>query len=253
MTALFIGHGSPMTAFSDNQFCKEWGILSRTFPTPSAILVISAHWLSDGTYLTGDGELETIHDFYGFPREFYQYHYPAKGSSYVASEIQMLVPEITIDAERGLDHGAWSLLKNMFPIGNIPVVQLSLSSRLSLKEHLELAARLSPLLGKNILILGSGNVVHNLERVMPEEMDPSYCWARRFEERVKKALIANDTEELLSLPFDLNGGGPQSVPTLEHYLPLLYIYALRQEGEKLSFPIEGIVHGSLSMLSFLYR
>ncbi len=250
MPVLFVGHGSPMNAIEDNEFSKSWKDLSKRIPKPKYIICISAHWLREGTAVTGMNKPKTIHDFYGFPEKLYLVEYKAKGSKDLAQEIKNLVREdsISIDNEGGLDHGTWSILKNMYPNADIPVVQLSLNYQISPQKAYEIGKELKKLREEGVLIIGSGNIVHNL-MVMGDSSKP-YAWAEDFDNEIKNLILKEDHKKLIDytkLPNSI-----KAHPTNDHYLPLLY--ALGAAGEsKASFFTEEIVFGSISMRSVLFE
>lgn len=253
MPTAFIGHGSPMNAINENEFVLGFREIAKQLPPPKAILVISAHWYIKGTRVTGMENPPTIHDFSGFPRELYQMKYPAPGAPDLALEIESLFKnsKIEIDFDWGLDHGAWSVLVHLFPKANIPVLQLSLDRNLSAQGHYDLAKNLSPLRRQGVFILGSGNLVHNLGMVAWDKINlPGYAydWASDANERMKACMVENDHQTLIHYAtqgknFEL------AIPTPEHFLPLLYILALKEENEKLQFFNDRAVGGSLTMTS----
>lgn len=251
MPVLFVGHGSPLNAITDNPFRRAWAALGVALPRPRAILCVSAHWETRGVYVTATPTPETIHDFYGFPKALFDVHYAAPGSAALARRVaELLAPQrVRLDAGRGLDHGAWSVLMPMYPQAEIPVVQLSLDTTQSAAWHRALARRLMPLRDEGVLIVGSGNIVHNLPLYDFHDATP-FDWAIRFTERVKQELVAQD------LPALTNWGSQDTdaqlaVPTAEHYLPLLYTAALRREGDTLQF-LTDVVQGSMGMTSVLW-
>jgi 4,5-DOPA dioxygenase extradiol len=252
LPALFIGHGNPMNALDDNADSQAWRALAAELPRPRAILAISAHWVTAGIAVTAMAQPETIHDFYGFPRRLAEFQYPAPGAPELASRVaSLLAPAtVTLDAEWGLDHGAWSVLAHFYPAADIPVIQLSLNGREDASWHLELAKRLQPLRDEGVLILGSGNVVHNLGRMDWNRPDAAHDWAARFNTIVKDALLAGDLAALASwaFPDETMPDARLAVPTPEHYLPLLYIAALRDAGEPLSFFNDWIEYGAIGMV-----
>jgi 4,5-DOPA dioxygenase extradiol len=250
MPVLFIGHGSPMNAIEDNPFAQSWAALGQRLPRPEAILCVSAHWLTEGTAVTAMETPRTIHDFYGFPEQLYQVSYPAPGAPELARQTARLTAElirgtqVRLDEEWGLDHGAWSVLRRMYPRADVPTCQLSLDVRLSPAERYQLAAQLRPLRDQGILIIGSGNVVHNLRDASPGAVP--YDWAVEFDRWVKTQLLAGDHRALI----DYRERSPvarMAHPTADHYWPLLYAIALQDEGEPVSFFSEQIVYGSISM------
>lgn len=251
MPVLFLGHGSPMHAITDTACRREWQRLGEQLPLPQAILCISAHWQTRGIYVTAGERPETIHDFYGFPKALYQVQYPAPGSHELAAHVKQLLrhEQVELEPDRGLDHGAWSVLSAMYPAAQVPVVQLSLDVRREPREHYRLAAKLAPLREEGILVLASGNIVHNLSLWKPGETQP-YAWAQRFDQAVRDLVTAHSHEALV----DYSHLGPearQSVPTPEHYLPLLYVLALADPADSLSF-LNVEVTSAMSMTSVLF-
>jgi 4,5-DOPA dioxygenase extradiol len=254
MPALFVGHGSPMNAIEDNAFSQRWAALGRRLPRPEAILCVSAHWLTEGTAVTAMERPRTIHDFYGFPDELYRVSYPAPGAPDLAWQVVEGIrgAQVQLDEEWGLDHGTWSVLRHMAPQADVPTIQLSLDHSLSPPDHYALARELRPLRERGILIVGSGNAVHNLQR-MSSGAEP-FEWATAFDEWVVDRLLAGDHRALTDYQ-DLFARGPQLAhlahPTPDHYWPLLYAIAVQDEGEPLSFFCEQIVYGSISMRGVL--
>jgi len=252
MPALFVGHGNPMHAIQENDYTRTWKALGRRLPRPAAIVVISAHWYVSGTMVTAMEQPRTIHDFGGFPRELFAVEYPAPGSPSLASRVQFLLAEsvdVLLDHQWGLDHGAWSVLKHLFPNPDIPVVQLSIDESRPALFHYELGKRLAPLRDEGVLILGSGNLIHNLHaygwgRHVPEPFD----WATRFEEKARRLMLEGDHDPLIEYE-SLGQDATLAAPTPEHYLPLLYVLGTQQAADTVSFPVEGVDGGSVSMLS----
>lgn len=250
MPAVFFGHGSPMNAIENNRYTDAWTSFGRRV-RPSAILAISAHWYGPGVAVTADARPRTIHDFGGFPRELGAVQYPAPGDPALAERVASLLAPMTVarDDRWGLDHGTWSVLIHAYPKADVPVVQLSLDVALAPHEHVELARRLAPLRDEGVLIFGSGNVVHNLHAyAWGREPAPPFAWASRFQERVKELLTGDDLASLAAYA-SLGDDALLSIPTPEHYLPLLYVAAQRRRGEPVRFPVEGIEGGSVSMLA----
>ena len=248
MPALFIGHGSPMNAIENNSFYRSWQELGAALPKPRAILCISAHWETMGIAVTASEWPETIHDFYGFPKALFDVQYPAPGSPELAQLIvDLLHPQfVQLDTERGLDHGAWSVLQPMYPAADIPVLQLSLDRTRNAPSHYELAKKLQPLREQGVLIVGSGNIVHNL-RVFNFNETQAYDWAIAFDQTVMNCILQRDHAALC----DYSKFGQMaalSIPTAEHYLPLLYVLAQQQDGEPLRFFNPEVV-SSISMRS----
>ena len=250
--AVFIGHGSPMYALEPNRHTDTWAALGKRLHKPDAILLISAHWLTRGIWLTAMQQPKTIHDFGGFPEALFQIQYPAPGSPALAQRVQSLLSQAVVleEHEWGIDHGAWSVLRYLYPNADVPVVQLSLDGSLSAEEHYTLAKQLAPLRDENILILGSGNIVHNLRLIdWDSEADP-LPWATDFNQFFMSQMLANQHPALL----DWQGAGDAarlSIPTPEHYWPALYPLALQGSGEQVEIITNGIEMGSISMLSFL--
>lgn len=248
MPVLFLGHGSPMNAVADNGFTRSLAALGRRLPRPGAVLCVSAHWLTNGTTVTGMARPRTIHDFGGFPEELYRVEYPAPGSPELAAELARTLGASVDEGEWGLDHGAWSVLRHAFPKADVPVVQLSLDAGASARRHFELGKKLRPLREKGILIVGSGNVVHNLRRIRWEEDAAPEPWAVEFDAWVKSRLEARDFGALAG-GLSAAPSGRISVPTREHYDPLLYVLGASDETDALRFEHEGIQNGSISMRS----
>jgi 4,5-DOPA dioxygenase extradiol len=248
MPAMFVGHGSPMNAIEDNQFSRAWLAEGRGLPRPKAVLCVSAHWETAGTRATAQERPKTIHDFYGFPDELYGQQYPAPGSPQLAALLRHTIAGAAIgeDHDWGLDHGSWSVLHRLFPRANVPVVQLSLDRNLDPAGHYALGRALRPLRRRGVLILGSGNIVHNLRMIRFEEQP--YDWAVEFDQTAAALIRASDHRRLIDYR-QLGGSAALSVPTNEHYLPLLYVLALQEEGEPLRFFCEELALGSLSMRS----
>jgi 4,5-DOPA dioxygenase extradiol len=251
LPAIFFGHGNPMNAISTNEYTLAWGRIGERTARPRAILSISAHWFVPGTGVTVSTAPRTIHDFGGFPRELYQVRYPAPGDPALARRVQeMLAPTpVTLEDSWGLDHGTWSVLRHVYPNADVPIVQLSIDDTQAPAFHYEIGKRLAPLREEDVLIVGSGNIVHNLHayawgRHMPEPYD----WAARFEAEARQLLLSGDFAPLVEYET-LGKDALLSVPTPDHYLPLLYVIGSRQRGDRVTFPVEGIDGGSISMLS----
>ena len=251
LPALFLGHGNPMNAVSHNGYTEAWRRIGEELPKPSAIIAISAHWYVPFTGVTINAAPRTIHDFGGFPKELFQVQYPAPGNPNLARRIQQLLTPVgvTLDESWGLDHGTWSVLCHVYPHADIPVVQLSIDENKPASFHHEIGKKLCALRDEGVLILGSGNLVHNLHtyawgRHMPEPYD----WARRFEAKARELMLANNCDPLI-LYETLGPDAAVSIPTPEHYLPLLYILGARRDGEAITFPVEGVDGGSISMLA----
>ncbi|MBE0613071.1 MAG: 4,5-DOPA dioxygenase extradiol [Burkholderiales bacterium] len=250
MPVIFFGHGSPMNTLARNQYTEAWRKLGAAVPKPKAILAISAHWFTKGTAVTAMAKPRTIHDFGGFPQALFDIQYPAPGDPALAERVRgLLAPlPVAMDESWGLDHGTWSVLVHAFPEADTPVVQLSMDAGKPAAFHYELGRRLAPLRAEGVLIIGSGNVVHNLTLMQGREDAPAYAWARRFNEQVRAALASGRHQTLVD--FEQRGEDARlSVPTPEHYLPLLYVAGLQQEGETIDFAVDGYEAGSLGMLS----
>ena len=251
MPAVFLGHGNPMNALQRNACTEAWAALGRSLPRPRAVLALSAHWYGPGTRVTAAERPSTLHDFGGFPRELYEASYPAPGDPALAARVRgLLAPiEVGLDRRRGFDHGVWAVLCHVYPEADVPIVQLSLDETRPPEFHYGLGRRLAPLREEGVLVLGSGNLVHNLHAYAwgrhPAE---PFDWAVRFESRVRELLGAGDDAALIAYE-ELGPDARLSVPTPDHYLPLLCVLGLRRPGEALSFPVEGVDGGSISMLS----
>ena len=250
MPALFIGHGSPMNAIEENEFTRSWSQIGNSMPKPSAILCISAHWETRGTFVTTAEHPATIHDFYGFPDTLFSVQYPAPGNPILAKEIIEMAPSPPVrpDSNWGMDHGTWSVLKHFYPEANIPVLQLSLDHSMKPEDHYLLAKKLNTLRRKGVLIIGSGNMVHNLRQIDWRNPGQGFEWAEQANELFKNLIVARDFQKLIH--YDLLGKAVQlSVPTPEHYLPLLYILAQTEESDTISFFNDHCIYGSLAMTS----
>jgi 4,5-DOPA dioxygenase extradiol len=259
MPVLFIGHGSPENIVLKNSFTRRLSELGKELPRPRAVLVVSAHWLTDGTYVTCVEKPKTIYDFYGFPDELYLLSYPSPGSPEVARLITEIVktPGVTCDYSWGLDHAAWAVLKHVYPAADIPVIELSLDyspyngwRRPTLRSFYELAKQLRPLRDRDILIIGSGNIVHNLRVVDMMNIDAEpYDWAVEFDEQVKRDLAAGNHAALLDCQ-NMSRATALSVPTLDHYLPMVFAIGLQEKTDGLEFVHEGFQNRSVSMRCF---
>jgi 4,5-DOPA dioxygenase extradiol len=251
MPALFIGHGNPMNALHLNAWTEAWENIGRAIPRPRAIVAVSAHWYVRGTRVTSEEWPKTLHDFGGFPPELFQVTYPAPGSPRLAGRLEELLAPMHVvrDTDWGLDHGTWSVLAHIFPRADIPVVQLSIDRTQPPPFHYALGIRLRDLRDEGVLVLGSGNLVHNLEAyAWGNHTTVSYEWAVRFEEQVKELVLSRNYQPLMEYAT-LGPDALLSVPTPDHYLPLLYVLGLHKEGEPVSFPVSGVDGGSISMLS----
>lgn len=251
MPALFIGHGSPMNTLELNGFTKEWRVLGERLPAPRAFLVVSAHWFFGATAVTAMPDPRTIHDFYGFPPELFAFQYPAAGAPDVALEIAEAVRPTWCGLDRdqwGLDHGTWSVLAHLRPQADIPVIQLSINALKPLSYHLELGTRLAPLRQRGIILVGSGNVVHNLGSLNWNEPDRAFDWAERFDDAVAQEL-ATDADAILKVTEHPDFG--LAVPTPDHFIPLLYMAGIAAaSGERMSPLVRGYSMGSLSMTCY---
>lgn len=251
LPAIFFGHGNPMNALLDNRYTEAWRQIGGKLIRPKAILSISAHWYVPETGVTISTSPRTIHDFGGFPRELYQVQYPAPGDPDLARRVQkMLAPlEVRLDNSWGLDHGTWSVLRHVYPDADIPIVQLSIDETQPASFHFEIGRKLAPLRNEGVLIVGSGNLVHNLHTyAWGRHTTDAYDWAVRFETEAKQMMMSGEYKSLV----DYERLGPEamlSIPTPDHYLPMLYIIATRQQNESVTFPVEGVDGGSISMLS----
>ena len=253
MPVLFLGHGSPMNAIEENEFSLGWRELGKSLPEPAAILCISAHWETKGTQVTAMEHPKTIHDFGGFPRELYEVQYPAPGDPVLARETRDTVRNklIELDERWGLDHGAWSVIRRLYPDANVPVVQLSLDYHMKPQGHYDLARELSGLRKKGVLIIGSGNMVHNLGLVSWENMNTpgfSFDWASEAGDKMKQMITDGDHRSLVN--YSSQGRAfSLAIPTPEHYLPLLYTLALKENDDNLEWFNDNYIAGSLSMAS----
>jgi 4,5-DOPA dioxygenase extradiol len=249
MPVVFIGHGSPMNALAQNSYAKMLHNLGQRIPKPKAILVVSAHWVSRGTWVTHMAQPKTIHDFYGFPEELFAVQYPAPGSPQTAELIKSMFkqPAIKLDeSEWGLDHGTWAVLKHMYPNADVPVLQMSLASEATPDEHFKIGQELSSLREKGVLILASGNIVHNLRQISWQEDARAHDWAVEFDQTIKSLLEKRDFKAILNqAPF--TAAGKLSVPTAEHYLPLHYILGASDAKDELRFEFEQMQNASISM------
>lgn len=250
MPALFLAHGSPMNALESNAFTATLSLLGKKIPKPRAILIVSAHWETDGSFVLQSKQPPTIHDFYGFPQQLFQMQYPAPSDEALALEMANTL-HIKTTSHWGFDHGVWSLLVHMYPEAHIPVIPLSLDRKKTPEEHFFFAKKLAYLREKNILIIGSGNIVHNLRAIDRETTAKPYSWALQFDHFVKEAILAKDFTALCDYEKRAGCCAELSVPSAEHYLPLLYIAGVA-DGEDISFPYEGFQNASLSMRCMQY-
>ncbi|MEW2379676.1 4,5-DOPA dioxygenase extradiol [Micromonospora sp. NPDC047812] len=251
MPAAFIGHGSPMNALELNRYTQAWRAFGRAVPRPRAILVVSAHWYIGATAVTAMPRPRTIHDFYGFPSELFDVDYPAPGLPELAEEIADVVRPTWVGADVdswGIDHGTWSVLTHAFPDADVPVVQLSINAFKGLDYHLDLGARLAPLGERGVLVVTSGNVVHNLRGVDPRMVDEGFDWARRFDEAAKDVMLGEPTE---AATLDAHRDFGRAVPTPDHFIPLLYLAGLAgAAGDGARVLVDGYAYGSLSMTAY---
>ena len=248
--AVFIGHGSPTNALDDNRHTRVWSALGRSLARPKAVLVVSAHWYVAGTAVTAMARPKTIHDFYGFAPELYAYEYPAPGEPALAERVRALLSDVAVDLDEGwgLDHGAWSVLAHVYPRADMPVIQLSIDGTKPAPFHLEIGRKLAPLRDEGVLILGSGNVVHNLRVMRRTEAAPPFDWALQFNDVLRERLVARDAQALAN-PMQFGDAARLSIPTPEHYLPLLYAAGAARDGDAVEVLTDGIELGSISMLS----
>jgi 4,5-DOPA dioxygenase extradiol len=259
MPALFIGHGSPMNAIEDNDYTKSLNKLGRDIDRPEAVLVVSAHWLTKGTSVCCRQMPETIHDFYGFPRQLYQVQYPAPGAPALAKSLSELSRgQVNCDLTWGLDHASWAVLRHIYPKADVPVFELSLDyfpgtfDEKPVRHHYELAGKLAKIREQGVLVMGSGNAVHNLRMIDFENAGATpYEWASSFDDKLRENLLSGADERIID--YRTMPGGDLAVPTLDHYLPMIYALGMRQPGESLEFIHEGFQNRSISMRSFIIR
>jgi 4,5-DOPA dioxygenase extradiol len=251
MPAIFFGHGNPMNALDHNAWTEAWATIGKDIPRPRAVLCVSAHWYLPATSVTAMPAPRTIHDFGGFPPKLFEVEYPAPGDPELASRVQELLAPLSVNLDKrwGLDHGTWSVLCHVFPNADVPVVQLSIDETQPAEFHYEIAKRLTSLRDEGVLIVGSGNLVHNLHAYgWGRRQIKPFDWAVRFEGRARELLLAYHHDPLIAYET-LGRDASLSVPTPDHYLPLLYVMAQQREGDEVSFPVEGFDGGSISMLS----
>jgi 4,5-DOPA dioxygenase extradiol len=253
MPVLFLGHGSPMNAIEENEFVTGFRTIGKTIPKPKAILVISAHWETKGTFVTAMDKPRTIHDFGGFPQTLFDVQYPAPGSPELAAETKRIIQTTTVELDEkwGLDHGAWSVVKHLYPDADVPVIQMSMDYTQGAQYHYDLAKQLAVLRKKGVLIIGSGNMVHNLRMVAWDKLNTGsfgFDWAIEASEQMKKFILADDHQSLINFKsqgkaFDL------AIPSPEHYLPLIYTMALKERNEEITLFNDKALGGSLTMTS----
>jgi len=251
MPAIFFGHGNPLNALQQNDWTKGWATIGKSVPRPRAIVCVSAHWYLPGTLVTAMNQPRTIHDFGGFPRELYQVQYRSPGALEVATRVQELLAPfpVALDQSWGLDHGTWSVLVHVYPEADVPVIQLSIDETQPAAFHFALGKRLAPLRDEEILVMGSGNLVHNLHTYAWGRHTPEpYDWAVRFEEAAKQLMVDGNFEPLVDYE-SLGRDAVLSIPTPDHYLPLLYVLGTKRDGDAITFPVKGVDGGSVSMLT----
>jgi 4,5-DOPA dioxygenase extradiol len=251
MPAIFFGHGNPMNALSKNAYTEGWASIGTSIPRPKAVLSVSAHWYIPARAVTGNPAPQTIHDFGGFPRELYRVKYPAPGSPELARRVQdLLAPfSVALDDSWGLDHGTWAVLRHVFPDADIPIVQLSIDERQPPPFHYEIGKYLAPLREEGVLVIGSGNIVHNLHAyAWGNQKTRPFDWAVRFEKHARELMLKGDDTPLIAYE-KLGRDAMLSIPTPDHYLPLLYVLGLRKKSEQVTFPVQGVDGGSVSMLA----
>lgn len=253
MPAIFFGHGNPMNALAENDYSAAWTEIGRSIPKPKAILCVSAHWYIGGLAVTAMERPRTIHDFGGFPRELFEIEYPAKGSPELAERVnELLGGKVVQERDQwGIDHGTWSVLVHVFPNADVPVVQLSIDRNRPARWHYDIAKQLAPLRDAGVLIIGSGNIVHNLrEYAWGDQSRAPFLWAESFDHKVREFVMANLIDSIIEYQT-MGTDAEMSVPTPDHFLPLLYVLAQRQEDDIVSFPVAGYEGGSISMTSAL--
>lgn len=252
MPAVFFGHGNPMNALERNRYSEAWRAFGQSIPKPRAVVCVSAHWYILATAVTAMSQPKTIHDFYGFPRELFDVSYPAPGDPETAARVRDLLDPVWVglDADSwGLDHGTWSVLVHVFPEADVPVIQLSVDAAKPPSYHLDLGKRLAPLRDEGVLIVGSGDIVHNLRLANFHQTKP-YDWAERFDSDVQRYLREGDTDALID--YEKHPDGKLAVPTPDHYLPMLYVAGARQDGDELTVLVDGVDLASVSMTAFSF-
>src|ERR1051326_945735 len=252
MPAIFFGHGNPMNALAENTYTDGWRRIGQNLPKPKAILSVSAHWYISNTAVTISSQPRTIHDFGGFPQQLYEKQYLAPGDPSLAKRVQQMLAaaHVELDDDWGLDHGTWSVLCHVYPNADVPVVQLSIDESQPPAVHYQIGQRLAPLRREGILIIGSGNIVHNLHTyAWGRRVQEPYDWAISFEDKVRQHLLAQEHQPLINYQSDLGTEAVLAAPTPDHYLPLLYVIGTQQHSEHVTFPVEGVDGGSISMLT----
>ncbi len=248
--AIFFGHGNPMNSVGDNYYTRAWLTIAKSIPTPKVIIVISAHWETHGIRVTSNSNQKTIHDFYGFPKELFDIQYNPKGDEELAKHIQNIITEVKLDDSWGLDHGSWSVLKHLYPKADIPVIQFSIDKNKTPREHYEIARKLRILRKEEILIIGSGNIVHNLAMINWNNNE-AYPWAIEFNNEIKNAIITNNHDIVIN--YQKLSGSNYAVPTAEHFIPLIYILGLQMADETADIFTNKIDIGSISMMSVIIK
>ena len=248
MPVLFVGHGNPMNVMEDNEFSRAWDAAGKALPKPKAVICISAHWVTRGTLVTAMDKPRTIYDFYGFPPQMYEIRYDAPGAPDLAEQVRRIIKntEVKPDLDWGLDHGTWTVLKRMFPKADVPVIQISLDANIEAQKHYDISRQLKELREEDVLIIGSGNIVHNLR--MARFDDSAYGWAVDFDQRIANWITQNDHEPIIHYEKG-DQAAALAINTAEHYVPLLYTLALKDENEPVSFFADKVMGGSISMRS----
>lgn len=250
LPAIFLGHGNPMNALANNAWTRGWAAIGKSLPRPRAVLSVSAHWYVDKTAVTAMQAPRTIHDFAGFPEELFDVRYPAPGKPDLARHLIKLLQPLEVDADLswGLDHGTWSVMRHLYPDADVPVLQLSIDRSRPSDFHYNVGRRLRSLRDEGVLLIGSGNVVHNLRRyIWGDQLSAPFDWAVRFDAQVRE-LINERNDAALMLYRSLGSDAALSVPTPDHYLPLLYVIGARHDDDAITFPVDGMDGGSISML-----
>ena len=248
MPVLFVGHGNPMNVMEDNEFSRAWDAAGKALPKPKADICISAHWVTRGTLVTAMDKPRTIYDFYGFPPQMYEIRYDAPGAPDLAEQVRRIIKntEVKSDLDWGLDHGTWTVLKRMFPKADVPVIQMSLDANIDAQKHYDISRQLKELREEDVLIIGSGNIVHNLR--MARFDDSAYGWAVDFDQRIANWISQNDHDPIIHYEKG-DQAAALAINTAEHYVPLLYTLALKDENEPVSFFADKVMGGSISMRS----